>query len=94
MRLPKYTDEEIKRIEKEFDTEEGWIKADEVLGKDRVVKSIFIKQNIFELHKIRIERARRFYPFYRRLRREYRQLLEDAFQRYNRLVGELAYGRG
>jgi len=49
MRLPKYTEEEIKRIEKEFDTDEEWVKADEELGKDRVVKSVFIPGG-YEFH--------------------------------------------
>ena len=42
IKLPKYSEEEIKKIEEEFDIEEGWIKADEVLGEDRVVKSTFV----------------------------------------------------
>ncbi|RLI78634.1 hypothetical protein DRP04_09915 [Archaeoglobales archaeon] len=42
IKLPKYSEEEIKKIEEEFDTEEGWVKADEILGKDRVVKSTFV----------------------------------------------------
>jgi len=40
--IPSYSEDEIKEIEKEFDTEEGWVKADEVFGEDRVVESIFI----------------------------------------------------
>jgi len=42
IKLPSYSEDEIKEIEKEFDTEEGWVKADEVFGEDRAVESIFI----------------------------------------------------
>ena len=42
IKLPAYSEDEIKEIEKEFDTEEGWVKADEVFGEDRVVESVFI----------------------------------------------------
>jgi hypothetical protein len=40
--LPEYDDDEIKKIEEEFDTEEGWVKGDEVFGEDRDVESYFI----------------------------------------------------
>ncbi len=42
IKFPIYSEEEIKNIEKEFDTKEGWIKANEVFGEDREVESIFI----------------------------------------------------
>jgi hypothetical protein len=42
IKLPSYSEEEIKEIEKEFDTEDGWVKADEVFGEDREVESVFI----------------------------------------------------
>ncbi len=42
VKLPRYSREEIKQIEREFDKDEGWVKADEILGKDRDVKSVFI----------------------------------------------------
>jgi len=42
VKLPSYSEEEIKEIEKEFDVEEGWVKADEVFGEDRTVESIFV----------------------------------------------------
>jgi len=42
IKIPAYSEDEIKEIEKEFDTEEGWVKADEVFGEDRIVESIFI----------------------------------------------------
>jgi len=41
IKLPSYSEDEIKEIEKEFDTEEGWVKADEVFGEDRTVESTF-----------------------------------------------------
>jgi len=42
VRLPSYSEDEIKKIEMEFDTEEGWVKADEVFGEDRLVESVFV----------------------------------------------------
>lgn len=42
IKLPTYNEDEIKEIEKEFDTEEGWVKADEVFGEDRAVESTFV----------------------------------------------------
>jgi len=42
IKLPAYDEDEIKEIEREFDTEEGWVKADEIFGEDRVVESIFV----------------------------------------------------
>jgi len=40
MKIPDYSEEEIKEIEKEFDKEEGWADADEVFG-EREVESFF-----------------------------------------------------
>ena len=42
VKLPRYTEKEIKKIEKEFEGEEGWVSADELLGKDRKVESVFV----------------------------------------------------
>ena len=42
MRLPRYSEQEIKEIEKEFEGEEGWVKADDVFGKNRKVTSVFV----------------------------------------------------
>ena len=42
IKLPSYSEDEIKEIEKEFDTEDGWVKADDVFGEDRTVESVFI----------------------------------------------------
>ena len=42
VRLSSYLEDEIKKIESEFDTEEGWVKADEVFGEDRLVESVFV----------------------------------------------------
>ncbi len=42
VKLPRYTEKEIKKIEKEFEGEKGWVSADEVLGKDRKVESVFV----------------------------------------------------
>ena len=42
MKIPEYTEEQIKEIEKEFDKEEGWIKANEEFGENREVESLFL----------------------------------------------------
>ena len=42
IKIPAYSGDEIKEIEKEFDTKEGWVMADEIFGKDRIVESVFI----------------------------------------------------
>lgn len=41
IKLPSYSEDEIKEIEKEFDTEDGWVKAGDVF---RTVESVFIPQ--------------------------------------------------
>ena len=42
VKIPEYSEEEIKEIEKEFDKEDGWTDADKIFGKDRKVESYFI----------------------------------------------------
>lgn len=42
IKIPEYSEEDIKEIEKEFDKEEGWVSADEVFGEEREVESFFI----------------------------------------------------
>lgn len=49
--LPEYNDNEIKKIEEEFDTEEGWVKGDEIFGEDREVESYFISTPLKNIKK-------------------------------------------
>ena len=45
-KIPDYTEEEIKEIEKDFDREEGWKKVGEEFGEDRVVESVLISVSL------------------------------------------------
>ena len=46
LKIPDYTEEEIKEIEKDFDREEGRKKVDEEFGEDRIVESVLISVSL------------------------------------------------
>ena len=76
MKLPRYTEEELKELEKELEeavkTEEGWVDASVYLGKEREVISVYVGDKILVRGHYRKINGKRVYikPYWRRRRRK------------------------
>ena len=76
MKLPRYTEEELKELEKELEeavkTEEGWVDASVYLGKEREVISVYVGDKILVKGHYRKINGKRIYvkPYWRRRRKK------------------------
>ena len=76
MKLPRYTEEELKELEKELEeavkTEEGWVDASVYLGKEREVISVYVGDKILVRGHYRKINGKRVYvkPYWRRRRKK------------------------
>ena len=76
MKLPRYTEEELKELEKELEeavkTEEGWVDASVYLGKEREVISVYVGDKILVKGHYRKINGKRVYvkPYWRRRRKK------------------------
>ena len=76
MKLPRYSEEELKELEKELEeavkTEEGWVDASVYLGKEREVISVYVGDKILVRGHYRKINGKRVYvkPYWRRKRRK------------------------